>query len=97
MGFHGLKFFFLCNSFEWITNIGVIMKTNNKSFTEMNMKEIGRYAFFIFWLEVGQHSNWNFSETFLAVPKTLASKKTLGQDLSIGPSLDQIGLTSAEK
>ncbi len=38
-----------------------------------------------------------FLEKFLAVPKTLASKKTLGQDHSIGPSLDQIGLTNAEK
>jgi hypothetical protein len=29
--------------------------------------------------------------------QNLASKKALGQDLSIGPSLDQIGLTNAEK
>jgi hypothetical protein len=31
------------------------------------------------------------------VPKKFQSKKTMGQDLSIAPSLDQIGLTIAEK
>jgi hypothetical protein len=36
-------------------------------------------------------------EKILTVPKTLASKNTLGQDLSIGLSLDEIGLTNAEK
>jgi hypothetical protein len=39
----------------------------------------------------------NFLEKILTVLKTLASKNTLGQDLSIGPSLDEIGLTNAEK
>ncbi len=39
----------------------------------------------------------NFLEKILTVPKTLASKNTLGQDLSFGSSLDEIGLTNAEK
>jgi hypothetical protein len=38
-----------------------------------------------------------FLGKFLTVPKTLALKKTMGQYLSIGPRLDQIGLTNAEK
>ncbi len=62
------------------------------------MKKIGSDTFFNLWPKVGQHSNWNFTKSFnRAQNPGVEKKKTLGQDLSIGSSLDKIELTNAEK
>jgi hypothetical protein len=67
------------------------MKTTNKNFTEMNMKEIGSDTFFLFFDLILDNIQTEISQ------KNFNRAKNPGQDLSIGPSLVKIGLTNTEK
>jgi hypothetical protein len=80
--------FFLWNSSEWVANIGVIMKATNKSVTGKKYERNREWYFFYFLTRSLTTFKLKYLEKILTVPKTLSSKKTLGQDLSISPSPD---------